>query len=409
MELEADVRRELISCAPREIYREGGFYERPEDLSAFNAAVAEQAIEVLAELYPPFSYRRPDPVYVHSNGPFSGQLLDHYHEVGPASTNGPASVLVKLSDVTLCGTVIYVNNGGERRIVYETYRPPDRPDAKLWSGEVAPERYPTSPQTVYFFLGSVGSLNYGHWLVDDFPRLAAIPVLRNRFPNQRIEIILPSHAHAVGKKWSDRWNGVRSQSLRCALRNVSNVSFRFVELNRPLRFDSLCYATPVSYHPILKSKHALDFTATEHLAAQRWFDGLRRKPTRLFVVRRSSRGRALQNLDVVVARLEQHGFTVVDPEALSVKRQAMLFAGADIVVGVMGASMTNAIFCRAGARIIHLAPDGWLETFYWDLAAVRGHEYAVYFGSTGGANGPPHTLGFKLSEAAIDSLCASLR
>ena len=87
---------------------------------------------------------------------------------------------------------------------------------------------------------------------------------------------------------------------------------------------------------------------------------------------------------------------------------ASLFAGAETVVGVMGASMANSIFSGTGTHVVHLAPEGWLEPFYWDLAASRGHRYTAYFGSVGGAVGAPHTLRFRLCDEEIDALCASL-
>lgn len=407
MEISTALRRQLVSCSVDGIYSQGGFYESRTQLDELrdSSRNAHLAIDVIAELYPGYSYRRKDPTIVHAAPLFERELLDHYHRIDPQYVQGPASVLAQLKDATVFATTLQVQIDGAARIVYETYRAPDRPDSKLQPVESTAERYRGTSASIQFFLGSVGSLNYGHWLVDDVPRLAAIAALRERFPDRHIEVVLPSYTHAVGKRWSERWNGVRRQSLRCALRGMSNVSCRFLELNRPYRFETLFYATPVSYHPILKSQRALEYAAAAHLAGRPWWERLRRTHTKLLVVRRQSRGRVLHNLDTVVTRLEQHGFRVVDPESLSVAHQASLFAAADIVVGVMGAAMTNTIFCRSGSRIIHLAPEGWLEPFYWDLAAVCGHDYSAYYGATPDASTAPHTSGFTLSPAAIDSLC----
>jgi hypothetical protein len=410
MDISPAIRRQLVSCSVERIYGQGGFQESAAQLLELRESSlnAHRAIEVVAELYPPFAYRRNDPTVVHADPAFRRELLDHYHWINTQYPQGPSSLLAKLSAAAICGTVLHAQVDGETRIVYETYRAPDRPDSKLLQDESSIERYPGAPQSLCFFLGSVGSLNYGHWLVDDFPRLAAIAHLRRQFPTRHIEIVLPSYAHIVGKKRSDRWNGVRRQSLRCALRGIRNVSCTFLESNRAYRFETLFYATPATYHPILKSRHALEYTAAKHLAGRRWWDRLRRTHRRLLVVRRQARGRVLHNLAVVEARLERQGFHVVDTESLSVMQQAGLFAGADIVVGIMGAAMTNTIFCRSGARIMHLAPQGWLEPFYWDLASVCGHDYSAYFGATGDTEAAPHTRGFTLSTDAIESLCAAV-
>jgi hypothetical protein len=50
------------------------------------------------------------------------------------------------------------------------------------------------------------------------------------------------------------------------------------------------------------------------------------------------------------------------------------------VVGCMGAAMAGSLFCRSGARILYLAPDTFPDPFYLDLAAARGHAYAVCYG-----------------------------
>ena len=56
-------------------------------------------------------------------------------------------------------------------------------------------------------------------------------------------------------------------------------------------------------------------------------------------------------------------------------------SNAEIVVGVSGAAMANTIFSPPGARLFYLAGEGFDDPWYWDLAAVKGHEYSVCFGT----------------------------
>jgi hypothetical protein len=68
---------------------------------------------------------------------------------------------------------------------------------------------------------------------------------------------------------------------------------------------------------------------------------------------------------------------------------------------VMGAAMANTLFCEAGTRVIHFAPDEWLEPFYWDLASVRRHEYIVCYGPSLRTDSPAHMTSFELREDDI--------
>ena len=81
----------------------------------------------------------------------------------------------------------------------------------------------------------------------------------------------------------------------------------------------------------------------------------------------------------VVTVLGHHGFVAVEPGELSVREQINLFAGAQAVIGLHGAGMTNIAFAPRGATVIELQPAGldWARTvLFWNIAAVAGHRYA---------------------------------
>ena len=70
----------------------------------------------------------------------------------------------------------------------------------------------------------------------------------------------------------------------------------------------------------------------------------------------------------------------------------------------MGAAMAGSLFCREGTRIVHLAPDTFLDPFYLDLAATRGHAYAVCYGTALHPEHPAHSD----YAVALDRLEAAL-
>ena len=133
-----------------------------------------------------------------------------------------------------------------------------------------------------------------------------------------------------------------------------------------------------------------------------------RRGAKLFVTRAAARGRGLANAAQVEQRFREAGFSVVDPDGMPFAEQAGLFAHAGAVAGVMGAAMTNSVFAAPGTPVLHLAPDGWLEPFYWDLAATRGHRYSACYGPLAEAGQPPHLSRFTMDMGLLDQAIADL-
>lgn len=48
----------------------------------------------------------------------------------------------------------------------------------------------------------------------------------------------------------------------------------------------------------------------------------------------------------------------------------------------MGAWMCNTIFSAPGTKLVYIAPEGWNEVFFWNLADQFDHEYYVYYTGT---------------------------
>jgi capsular polysaccharide biosynthesis protein len=185
-------------------------------------------------------------------------------------------------------------------------------------------------------------------------------------------------------------------------------------------FSRLYFATPVNDHPVAKSPVALD-----HLGAtlQHWSDGLHkevlaarlrdlwrsgRPGLRLFVDRNPKRLRDLLNRNAIRTLLRRWGFRVLNTERMPFDKQVALFSNAGIVVGIMGAGMANTLFCRPGTPVVYLAPETWLEAFYWDLAATRGHPYHVLYGPTEAGERSEHLRDFTIDPAELDRVLAGI-
>ena len=321
------------------------------------------------ELFPEYAYDRPVPTHIASDDPsFAETIGAFYAAIAREDRSGTASYLVEFGPAMVSRSIVYFHDGTDFRIVYETYRPNDRGYTQLVGREELESALPVVQDGGEFlYLGSVGSFNYGHWLVDDLPRLHAFQVLRARRPDTHITVVIPGY--------SDAMNKVRVAGIQAYLDGEASYAVLVVDPESVLRFDRLNYCTPVTYHPVSKSPFALNAMA-ERLALP---PALTRGS--IFVDRRRDRGRVLTNIDSIRFRLEMRGFQSIDPETLTFDEQRRVFGQASVVVGCMGAAMTNTVFCRPGTRLVYLAPEGWTEPFYWDLAAVRGHVYSVVYGA----------------------------
>lgn len=396
------------SCDPYDLYAEGGFPAEPLDLERLAREGA--AGELVAELFPAFGYHRgvgADTTFASAR--FAAEILAMQASVNAGASRGAPCRLYRIPEAVLSGSVIATLRDGEPKIVYETHRPQDRATLPLSSADTlrAAPRCEGAGE-VYLFLGSSGSFNYGHWLVDDLPRSAAVAHLRRLYPGQRIVVVLASQDVLI--------DPVRQQTIDFVLHGESDVRVMFAPQAAALRFENLFVATPITVHPNIKSPDALHWlrrrlsdqsrAEVDPIVAKtgRWV-WPRSAPSRrrLFVMRNPARGRGLTNADAVFRALKRFGFELINVEAMNFASQVATFSNAGIIVGTMGGGMANTLVCPAGTAVIHLAPEGWAEPFFWDLAAVMEHRYHAVYGPS---EGTTYTSPFHVDVATVVALVA---
>lgn len=367
----------FVSGAPGRIYSlNDSLFEFHEVVRDVNRAAAS-GVQYLFDIFPSAYYRHAATLdmIVDRDHPWSQEVLDSYNS--HMHCHAAASVLVEINDATIKNSVIFCRRDEDITILYETYRFPDRV-----SGDV----YPNSIGNIkncdfemgggpFMYLGSAGSFNYGHWLVDDLPRAKAWLDLRRKL-GVTCTILLPAHG--------DKIDEIRVQSLRSMIDR--DIEVQFVDPNRPLRIRNLYYPTPVSFHPRIKNPLAINFLRS--CAANCVPEREESQGRKLFVARRPPHSRAIINFHELWGFLEERGFEFIEAEKLDFLDQVAIFQNSSVVVGQMGAAMTNTLFCRPATNLVYLAPVGWKEPFYLDLAAVGGQQYQVLFGETVGSDLP---------------------
>lgn len=366
---------------------------------------------MVAELFPAARYRRPHPFLIRANRPdFVRQLSAAFEAIDADARALPPTLICESADIRFGYGVLYYPDGDGVAILQDTFRANDRavlrgPDTGFRRVDAA---HPAD--TVHLLIASAGSFNYGHWLIDDLPRLEAFFVLERRYPGVTITLLLVSHDSHIDE--------VRRRSILAYLAGRTNFRIRFLEPGHNHRFARLHHVTPSSHHPVAKSPASLRAMVRRMRANTRlrrakarlrhlWQAprlALRPGGRRLFVDRSPARGRTLTNRAAIVAHLETLDFETIDPETMNLREQMVLFSQAGLVVGIMGAAMTNTVFCPPGAELIHLAAgEDWIEPFYWDLAAIGGHRYAAVFGAPAAAGESLHVRSFAVDIGDLDA------
>ncbi len=254
---------------------------------------------------------------------------------------------------------VYVESQTGLLPLYETFRPSERVFQKpLNQNDLAlPHRQYSDPDWVYLYLSAVGCSNYGHWLIDSLPKVLAI----NSLPYDNVKIIYTKYGHSLDQ--------VKEESIRAYMPKDRNIVIEGVPHNHLCQINRLVYISPISRHPIRKSRYYVDYLRKFHPSKSE------NRGKRIFVVRPDSVTRRLTNQDEVKAFLETQGFKCIEPGQMSFSEQIETFSSADTVVGTMGAAMTNTLFCQSKTNVLYLKPSGWDEPFYWDLAAISDHNY----------------------------------
>ena len=74
------------------------------------------------------------------------------------------------------------------------------------------------------------------------------------------------------------------------------------------------------------------------------------------------------------------GFVAVEPETLPFAAQIQLFNQADVIVGLGGAGLFNAVFARPGTRIVTIESTAHWVHAHANLFTTAGLDYGVIFG-----------------------------
>ena len=197
--------------------------------------------------------------------------------------------------------------------------------------------------------------NYGHWLMEMLPKAHLV---HRRLPHLQARFLV---ADVPGRLRE-------SMAFSLAMLGI-DLARTMAADDAPRWFADLLVVDGLTQHGAYMSPLVLD--SVDALA-----EAVAPAPaSQLFVVRQTMGFRRVVDEDALAAHAQLCGCTVLDPATLTLPEQIAVFKGAQRIIGVMGAAMTNIVFAPPGTRIVTLTPAGMPDTFFWFIAALRGLDY----------------------------------
>ncbi len=224
------------------------------------------------------------------------------------------------------------------------------------------------PQRIYdgtcVLLKQTWDGNYGHWLIESLPRIAMI---KGMMDISECRFVVQHDRGGISQVYLD--------SL--ATMGVRPDQALFTNFDK-YKFERLVYPAPLTVQPWIKAPAAI--TALEKLVAS-GTDG----PKLVYVSRNKTSKRRLLNEDDFLPILRHMGFVIVYPETMTFAEQISAFSRVRLVVGNLGAGLSNIVFAPRGLTLIALTTQFMRDDFYYDIIC---HKLGRYISLHGVATDP---------------------
>ncbi|MFG0255493.1 MAG: glycosyltransferase family 61 protein [Rhodopirellula sp. JB053] len=120
---------------------------------------------------------------------------------------------------------------------------------------------------------------------------------------------------------------------------------------------------------------------------------------KIYISRRHSKNRVLQNDTEVSRYLDAHDFETHHLEQYSLIKQIRLLHQTGTVVGLHGAGLTNVLFSPASAGVLEIRPERCNRTCFSELADDLGHRHEIVSAKQPKRRGPIHCSLSDLEDA----------
>jgi hypothetical protein len=245
------------------------------------------------------------------------------------SENGFATVLVLIKDFYVAKNQIVFRSNKDMFALYEMNRTNERYlfgreyfESIDWSNIVKIAPTPNS-----LVVASAGSPNWGHFLVDELPRICMF--ISEISTLEEINLYFTGYAHYSGQFNQNRIEAVRilfpEHRVQCHLLDNNKVSY----------FESSKYYSPITFHPFYKNGALTRLPKL--ILNSRAEIGLGKNSRKLFCLRRNG-ARSIPEADIASLRslFEPLGFLFYYPEEHSTENQCQQRRIINQVIDVVG-------------------------------------------------------------------------
>lgn len=203
-------------------------------------------------------------------------------------------------------------------------------------------------------LGSGGTNNYGHWLLDSMSRLS---VIKEYMPNVLDEC---DYIYSDFPNFNDVNQMLKTAGLKEKIIKVeaSYQCLTFEKIYRPSLFGA----------PTQHDRKALD--CLKNLFSK----PITAKGDKIFILRNSAI-RKIKNQNEVLSLVTSLGYKVVDIR--KEKNPIQVFQNAKIIVSPHQALLVNTIFCNQGTRLLELMPSAHCSKWYLSCCKFSNMKYEV--------------------------------
>jgi hypothetical protein len=373
----------MISIAPKEIYQTQQFIDDGTMMSEDEQRlITDEHIKLIGQ-YPTNQTEklsRPSSISTRSEDYLAhiNKVIDFWlNKPGPVSEIGFSTVLVEINNFLFTRNQVLFQ-GDELILMLELNRRNERYlfGSEYFSSADFKSEVILTPRTNRFLVVSAGSANWGHFLVDELPRI--VRYVGSREEEKEFDFVFTSQNVLLDQN--------KNEIIQLLFPHIT-VGCTFLSKEVVYRIESAHYISPITFHPFYKNSTFLQGVRSQYQIQMQSLNVNRKK---IFCLRREE-SRSLSDVLIEELRIifEPLGFIFYYPAENSVKNQLALFADAEVIIGLMGAGMCNTIFSSVGTKLIYIAPEGWSEPFFWTLANSLGHEYHVFYSQTTGLHAEP--------------------
>mgnify|MGYP000131117906 CR=1 FL=1 len=223
------------------------------------------------------------------------------------------------------------------------------PDAHwlLTYGKIPPPR--SISGTTAVIATTLGS-GYGHWLLDELPRLLTLP-------RDQAQTLIAHARHQFSRVALDHWGWTGP-----VLYPERDAHFQCENLLVPSLVGTVIQPT----------RHGLDLVTDFTSTFPPSRSGL---GERIYLTRETARRRRVTNEPELWSLLHAAGFSKVQLEHLTWAEQINAFRQAKIIVSPHGAGLANLVFCHPGTRVVELFNRAYVHGCYWRVAALQQLDY----------------------------------